>query len=283
MVYTQLVTILQAVNSTKSPVVFSHGFPDSRLMFREYFSEMEQQRAWLKGRSIFAIEFPNRQTNSEAFPTLSEMKRGILVDEYRLLMNQIVEEHSPTNQIIPIAHDLGCTYTWQYIRDQGGEKHIEFFVSLSVGSSFRYDVWDLGIGGAFTWPFYRVLFGLSYYLPIFCPTLASLLSFAGYKAKNTTDAPACIDAYHYWDGWIFVLLTPFRFFVPQQDYTSFPFPVLYIRCPADRIASNAAFERTIQLRENSRMVVYEDAQHWFPEQESSRVLAEIRFFFTGLQ
>ena len=89
------------------------------------------------------------------------------------------------------------------------------------------------------------------------------------------------DAYHYWDRPSLVLtILPqallFLFYKPE--YLDFAFPVLYMRTKLDRIASTAAFERKIQSRSDCRLVIYDEYNHWFPEQHSDVVLPEIRAF-----
>lgn len=273
--YTKWIQLLQVANSTKSPVVFCHGFPDSRLMYADYYAETDQP--WLANRSIYALEFPNRQTNFEVFPTLKEMRKKVLEKEWETLVNQIADL-SPTNKIVPIAHDLGATYMWKYIREQDGEGKIDKMVSLSVGSSFRYDVWEHGSKTAL-WPIYRLLFSLPFYKKAFRRPIARIVQSAGYESDTAENI--YLDAYHYWDGPLyFVAYLTFFWTIPRPraDYTDFTFPVLFIRSAQDSIASNRAFEETLLARNNSLVLVLDDVNHWFPEQESERVLKEIRTF-----
>lgn len=221
--YTKLLALHEEPDATRSPVVFVQGFPDSHQMFADYFAASERQRPWLAGRSVYAVDLPNRHTNASAFPTLREMAADALFPEVATLLDQVARS-SPTGTITPVVHDWGATFTWRYIRE-GGHDQIDRMVSFSVGSTLRHDVWEHG-PGALTW-LYALLFGLPWYVP----------------------------------------LGPVRRGVAQA-----------IRSPQDRIASTAAFEAALESRPSCQRVVWDDANHWFVEQQSDRVLALVRPF-----
>jgi pimeloyl-ACP methyl ester carboxylesterase len=168
--------------------------------------------------------------------------------------------------------------TWDFLR-RHRQAPVEKLVSLSVGSSFRYDLGEHGLG-AFTW-LYAALNSLGYYLPL--PGVRVLpgwlnTRFAGYRSAEW--ASVYLDIYHYWYGPLVPFQTLFRLFGlgKTPEYTDFHFPVLYIRSPMDRIASTAAFEHTLSQRPDCRLRVWPEVNHWFPEQQAERVLAEIRTF-----
>jgi len=262
--------------SDRSPVIFIHGFPDSPLMFAAYVTPEEQAQPWLQGRGIYTIAFPNRFTNPNYAP-LGALVSGVLQREIDQLLQQRIQE-SPTGKIILIAHDWGATCSWKFIRTHG-TAGIEKMVSLSVGSSFRFDLAEHG-PRAFVW-LYSALFGSPYFVPIKAYqrwVLRTIMKYAGYQTTNVETFYK--DCYHYWYGFVRLLAVPtdllgLRY---RPGYTDFTFPVLYIRTPFDRIASTAAFEKAVSTRPDCRYRVYEDANHWFPEQHSDRVLQEIRSF-----
>jgi pimeloyl-ACP methyl ester carboxylesterase len=101
--------------------------------------------------------------------------------------------------------------------------------------------------------------------------------FGGYQSP--TAAELWRDAYHYWDRLLLIVAFIPRALMPpiQSEYLDFNFPVLYIRSPMDRIASTAAFERRLAERADCR-AVFIKGNHWFPEQKSAEVLAQLRLF-----
>jgi len=259
----------------RSPIVFIHGFPDSPLMFRDYVSETERLQPWLSGRDIYTYSFPNRHDNPD-FPGWSELAHGVMVQEFDTLMDDLVRS-SPTGKLVLVAHDWGATHAWRWVRRQKVPP-IERFVALSVGSSFRYDVFEHGLN-AFTW-LYGIWFGAARYIPLLRKAVAgSIVSAAGYRSETAMDLWK--DAYHYWDRGIllFTILFQALFFLNYKPaYLDFPFPVLYLRTRLDRIASTSAFEKVLQTRADCRILIYPEYNHWFPEQHSGVVLPEVRSF-----
>lgn len=260
----------------RSPVVFLHGFPDSPLMFRDYYTAQEQRQPWLQGRGIYTVAFPNRFTNPQ-YPPLRALMAGTLPREIAAILSERIAA-SPTGQIVLIAHDWGATCAWAFIRERGSAG-IEKMVALSVGSSFRYDLAEHGLR-ALTWT-YSALFGSPWFIPIpaYRRFVAGLIMRnAGYRTDQPEDFHR--DCYHYWYGFTRLLAMPtdllgLRY---RPGYTAFTFPVMYLRSPLDRIATTAAFEQAVISRPDCRYRVYSDANHWFPEQHSERVLQEIRTF-----
>jgi pimeloyl-ACP methyl ester carboxylesterase len=245
------------------------------MMFKDYFSEEEQDQPWLNHRSIYTLSFPNRHDNTE-IPPISKLFRGVIAREFDQHMNKMAME-SPTGKIIFVAHDWGATHAWRWARQQAAPP-IEKFVALSVGSSFRFDILEHGLS-AFVW-MYGLWFSLAWYVP-FLRTLVgqTMVKFGGYRSP--TAASLWKDAYHYWDRLILpltILPQAFGLINYQREYLDFPFPVLYLRAPEDRIASTAAFERLLRARPDCRIVVLDRACHWFPEQQSHAVLPHVRAF-----
>lgn len=273
--YCRLDCLHAAPDSARSAVVFIHGFPDSPAMFAAYATPAERQQPWLRGRSLYAFAFPNRHTHPD-FPPLSALRQGALAREFADLLDEAAGR-SPTGRLVIIAHDWGATYTWQYAR-QRRQPPIEKLVALSVGSSFRYDFGEHGLR-ALTW-LYGVWFGAAWYVPALRGLVArSIVAYAGYRSATAADLWR--DAYHYWDRPAWLAQAPLFLLGwrgRQPEYLDFPCPVLYLRSPLDRIASTAAFERALDERPDCRRVILADANHWFPEQQSERVLAEIRTF-----
>lgn len=273
--YSSLNCIYRAESSLKSPVVFVHGFPDSPEMFAAYFTAAERSLPWLAGRSIYTFAFPNRHDNPN-FPPLSALAQGVLKKEFDETIDELALA-SPTGKLVFVAHDWGATHTWRWARSKQ-KPPIEKFIALSVGSSFRYDVWEHGLN-AFTW-LYGLWFCAGWYLAFLrAPLAKSIVHKAGYKSPTAMNLWQ--DAYHYWDrpGLIFTILLQALFFLfYKPEYVDFGFPVLYMRTPLDRIASTAAFERTLQSRPDCRIIQFNEYNHWFPEQHSDAVLAEIRTF-----
>ncbi len=273
--YAKLTCVYDAGKTDKSPIVFVHGFPDSPKMFEAYFSEAERDQPWLQGRSLYTYAFPNRHDNPN-FPELAVLMGGVMSREFDETMD-VLSWKSPTGRLIFVAHDWGATHTWRWARGRGYPP-IEKMVALSVGSSFRYDVFEHGLN-AFTW-LYGIWFGSAWYIPFLRRLVArSIESAAGYRSKTALDLWK--DTYHYWDRpSLFLTILPqalfFLFYKPE--YLDFHFPVLYLRTEMDRIASTAAFERKIRSRPDCRLVIYEQFNHWFPEQHSDVVLAEVRAF-----
>ncbi len=275
--YCRLDCIYEAPDSARSPVVLIHGFPDSPQMFAAYTTAAERQQPWLSGRSLYTFAFPNRHTHP-AFPPVSALRQGVLAREFAAWLDDLAGR-SPTGRLAVIAHDWGATYTWQYARARR-DPPIEKLVALSVGSSFRYDFGEHGLR-ALTW-LYGAWFGSAWYVPALRGLVArSIIAGAGYR--SATAGELWRDAYHYWDrlAWLPTMpLYALGLVGRQPEYLDFPFPVLYLRSPLDRIASTAAFERALDARPDCRRVILTDANHWFPEQHSARVLAEIRPFLT---
>jgi pimeloyl-ACP methyl ester carboxylesterase len=89
------------------------------------------------------------------------------------------------------------------------------------------------------------------------------------------------DAYHYWDRpSLFLTILPQALFLLfyKKEYLDFSFPVLYMRTKLDRIASTSAFERLLRSRAECKLTIYDQYNHWFPEQHSDVVLPEVRTF-----
>jgi pimeloyl-ACP methyl ester carboxylesterase len=273
--YAKLTCVYDAGKTDKSPVVFVHGFPDSPKMFAAYYAEAERSQPWLKGCSIYTYVFPNRHDNPN-FPPLTELMNGVMVREFDATLDALALK-SPSGKLMFIVHDWGATHTWRWAR---GRKNppIEKMVALSVGSSFRYDVFEHGLN-AFTW-LYGIWFGSAWYIPFLRKLVAkSIVDAAGYRSETAMELWQ--DAYHYWDRpslFLTILLQALFFLFYKPEYLDFPFPVLYIRTKLDRIASTAAFEQKIKSRPDCRLVIYEQYNHWFPEQHSDVVLPEVRAF-----
>ena len=273
--YAKLTCLFDPGKNTASPIVFIHGFPDSPRMFSAYYAESERAQAWLRNRAIYTYAFPNRHDNPN-YPDLSELSQGVMAREFDQIMDTLAAK-SPTGKLVIVAHDWGATHTWRWARKHP-KPPIEKLVALSVGSSFRYDVFEHGFN-AFTW-LYGIWFGSAWYVPFLRRTVAgSIVKAAGYRSESVMELWQ--DAYHYWDRpslFVTIFLQALMFLFYQPEYLDFPFPVLYLRTPLDRIASTAAFERKIQNRNDCRMVIYKDYNHWFPEQHSDVVLPEVRAF-----
>lgn len=276
--YCHLEKAYQPPENGRSPVVFIHGFPDSPLMWRDYWTEEERERPWLAGRAIYTLAFPNRQTRPAPIPTWRELRQGVLDEEVADAFAQVAAT-SPTGQLIPIVHNLGATYTWRYIRTHG-DPPVEKLVSLSVASSFRYDVWEHGLN-ALTW-LYQIPYILPYTVRIrpLQNLLGNLLTrFAGYRSETANEAWR--DTYHYLDGWFWPIKLPFfllGILGREPEFLAFPFPVLFMRSKIDRIASTQAFEAELQRRPDSQFHLLPGVTHWFPEQRSDLVLAQLRQF-----
>jgi pimeloyl-ACP methyl ester carboxylesterase len=273
--YAKLTCLQSLENTQKSPVVFVHGFPDSPAMFAAYHTASERTQPWLSGRGIYAYAFPNRHDNPN-FPPLSELASGVMAREFDATLDDLARQ-SPTGKLILVAHDWGATHTWRWARARK-DPPIEKMVALSVGSSFRYDIFEHGLN-AFTW-MYGLWFGSAWYVPFLRKAVAkSIVSAAGYRSDTAMDLWR--DAYHYWDRpslLATILLQSLVFLFYQSEYLNFPFPVLYLRTKVDRIASTSAFERTLRSRSDCRIVIYDQYNHWFPEQHSDVVLTEVRAF-----
>lgn len=259
-----------------SPIVFVHGFPDSPAMFSAYYTEQERMQPWLQGRSLFTYSFPNRHDNPH-FPSLSELRRGILAQEFDQNLDELARR-SPTGKLRIIAHDWGATHTWRWARARRSAP-IEKLAAFSVGSSFRYDIYEHGLN-AFSW-LYGLWFGSAWYLPFLRRLVAqSIVQAAGYRSASASDLWQ--DAYHYWDrpSLLFTILPQALFgLFYTPEYLDFTFPVLYLRTPLDRIASTAAFEQQLREQSDCRLIIYKQFNHWFPEQHSEIVLPEVRRFF----
>lgn len=273
--YALLTCLHDASPTFLSPVVFVHGFPDSPGMFSAYHTAAEREQPWLKGRSIYTYAFPNRHDNLN-FPSLTALAGGIMAREFDQTFDELARQ-SPTGKLRIIAHDWGATHTWRWARSRK-EPPIEKLVALSVGSSFRYDVFEHGLN-AFTW-LYGIWFGSAWYLPILRRAVAqSIVKGAGYRSVTADELWR--DAYHYWDrpSLLLTILPQALFFLfHKPEYLDFPFPVLYLRTKLDRIASTTAFEKRMKERPDCRMVIYPEYNHWFPEQHSDVVLEEVRRF-----
>jgi pimeloyl-ACP methyl ester carboxylesterase len=240
-------------------------------MFSDYVTPAEQSQQWLAGRSIYAYSFPNRRDNPRV-PPFYRLVSGVIAKEFDENMDALAK-NSPTGKLVVVAHDWGATHTWRWIRNQH-DAPVEKLVALSVGSSFRYDVYEHGLN-VFSW-LSGLWFSLGWYLPFMRPILtASLVRYGGYR--SATAAELWRDAYHYWDRPMLLLTFIPRALMPPfaSEYTDFHFPVLYLRSPMDRIASTAAFEQ--RLATGGRKVVMA-GNHWFPEQHSADVIAELRAF-----
>jgi pimeloyl-ACP methyl ester carboxylesterase len=257
-------------------VLLIHGFPDSPAMYAGWITPEERARPWLRGRDIYTLAFPNRHDNLDGLPAVADLAGGRLRREFAALVDAVIAA-SPTGRIVVVAHDWGATYFWQLVRSRPGLP-VERAVSCSVGSSFRYDLAEHG-PRALVW-LYNIIFGLPYYLPL-TPARRALvmaLGVAGYSSP--TVARAYQDSFHYWDWPLRLLLLPPRLlgFGAERPFTDIRFPVLFLRSAMDRIATTAEFERHLRERADSRVVILEDVNHWFPEQHPELVLRELRSF-----
>ncbi len=275
-------TLWEAPDATRSPVVFVHGFPDSPRMFDAYHTPTERARPWLRGRSVHAFEFPNRLTGPRRVPPPWTMLWGRLRHHGTVQVEvddalDRLAARSPTGTLILVAHDWGATSCWSWIRRRP-RAPVEKFVSLSVGSSFRYDVWEHGIG-ALSW-MYSAIMCLGYLLPIrpIRSMIAGMTRVAGHRHPEA--ATLARDCWHYWYGPFTLLAAPLSLFGLRYrpGFVDFDFPVLYLRSPQDSIASTAAFERALEERDDCAIEVWPEANHWFPEQDPERVLRRIRAF-----
>ncbi len=244
-------------------------------MFAAYYDEAERTQPWLAGRGIYTFAFPNRHDNPN-FPPFSALAHGVIAGEFDQAMDSLAGQ-SPTGKLIILAHDWGATHTWRWARTRANPP-IEKLVAFSVGSSFRYDIFEHGLN-AFTW-LYGLLFCSPWYLPFLRKPVANLIvRFAGYRSETAMDLWQ--DAWHYWDrpSLLLTILPQALFFLfYRREFLDFPFPVLYMRSAFDRLASTAAFERALLRRSDCRLVIYPDYNHWFPEQHSEVVLPEVRKF-----
>lgn len=258
--------------SRRSPLLLLHGFPDSEQMYDAYITPAEREQDWLRGRSIYAIVLPNRRTNPN-WPSLRDLWHGRLAREVAALIDVVIAA-SPTGKVTMMAHDWGATFTWMRVR-QRPDLPIERMVALSVGSSFRYDVGEHGVGAL--WWLYGVLFGLPYYLPLARFFMAAALIAGGYRAPDADKA--AYDSFHYWDWPLTLARLPWRLAGYRQlpPFTDIRFPVLFIRSPLDRIASTAGFEQALRQRPDC-VVHLTDNPHWFPEQRPAEVLRLVRSF-----
>ena len=265
------------LQATRSPVVFLHGFPDSPKMYETYVTKEERTQDWLIGRSIYMYSFPNRHENPH-FPSMLKLMWGIMNYEFDMIMDDLVQT-SPTGKLVIVAHDWGGTHAWRWARKKKSPP-IESFVALSVGSSFRYDICEHGFN-SFAW-LSGLWFSLGWYVPCLRFLLSkTLVKYGGYRSETASELWK--DAYHYWDRPILLLVffpRMFCFLGCGCEYLDFDFPVLYIRCRQDRIASTSAFEKLLLGRADCRMLVLDDACHWFPEQRSDLVLPHLRAFLT---
>ncbi len=259
-------------NSRRSPLLLLHGFPDSEHMYDAYVTPLERQQDWLRGRSIYAIVLPNRRTNPN-WPSLHDLWHKRLEREVAALIDVVIAA-SPTGKVVIVAHDWGATFVWARVR-QRPDLPIERMVALSVGSSFRYDCSEHGIGAL--WWLYGILFGLPYYLPPARFLTAAMLMLGGYRAPDAHNA--AFDSFHYWDWPINLVRLPLRLigYGQQPPFTDIRFPVLFMRCPIDRIASTSSFEQVLQQRADC-IVHITTNPHWFPEQRPEEVLALVRSF-----
>lgn len=278
MVYCHLKLHATPGQPTRSPLLFLHGFPDSPEMWSTYLAAAREGAEWANGRSLYTLAFPNRQTRPAPIPSWRELRRGVLADEVAEAIALLATE-SPTGKIIPIGHNLGATHLWQYVRNRGGQVPFEKLVALSVGSSFRYDIWEHGLN-AFTW-LYQIPYILPYTLRL--PALQKLLAYllvniAGYRSERSADVWR--DTYHYWDGWLWPLRLPFYLLgaAYQPGFLNFDFPVLYMRSKIDRIATTRAFETAVKTRPECHYALLDGVNHWFPEQNPQLVLAELAPF-----
>lgn len=274
--YLHVSCIRDAGRNSRSPLVFIHGYPDSAAMFSAYTATEVLDEPWAKKRSVFTISFPNRREHP-ASPSWQELRKGVLYRQFSERLSDLIKA-SPTGQICPVAHDWGAAYIWSFIREKG-DKGIERLVALSVASSQRFDVWEHGIW-AFAWS-YRTFLALPFYLPISSGLVGYGLSkLMGYRGENLDHLDR--DSYHYWDGLAWPLFAPLLLSglkFKRAPFLNFKFPLLYMRAPADRFLSTKEFEAAVAARPDCRLVCLPSGyNHWFPEQASELVLAELRSF-----
>ena len=280
--YSRCLTLSESPTATRSSVVFVHGFPDSPEMFAAYHTAEERAQRWLRNRNLYAFEFPNRLTGPGCVPPLRVMVRGFVQDHGSLQaeVDQVLDglaARSPTGKLLLVAHDWGATSSWSWVRRRP-HAPVEKFVSLSVGSSFRYDVWEHG-PVALSW-LYSAVLCLGYLFPVrwVHALLARWTCLAGYRHPRS--ATLALDCWHYWYGPFTLLAAPFSLLGLRYrpGFVGFDFPVLYLRSKGDAIASTKAFERHLEEREDCVIEVWPEVNHWFPEQDPERVLKKIRTF-----
>lgn len=298
MTYVDLVELdpVGDVDHSLAPVIFCHGVPDDDLIFTPYFNLFPNRR-------IFVIRFPNKSTNPTNVPSLFEMTRDVYYEEFAAHLAWLLKTFG---RIALFAHDFGATNCWRYLREERVDSaKIDFFVSCSVGSSMRYDVWEHGFR-AFLW-LYAFVFSLTYYYEkMLClapsnkrkhDSIAEIAvgwiykSFAGLPSYLAN--PRSCDGVHYWYGFANFIKFPFEFVGCRRafelfrfggEFVDFTFPVAYVRAVDDRIASTHAFEETLKSRDDCRILVLDpSARHWFLYTHVDVVRQELVAFLRVLQ
>jgi len=263
---------------SKSPILFLHGAPDSPAIWEAY---IQDTKSWAQNRQIFTLETPNSVSNPVEPPSLKELFGGAIYDEIAAsILSRIIE--SPSGKVVIVAHDFGATYAWNFVRNNISiaNQHIEQMVSFSVGSSFRYDVWEHG-PNALTWC-YAILPALVFFCPFF--PLKYLFWWIWRSIGFPGDyLPSEIDLHPYWYAPFFVFRMLFDFFFGMLHtglgFVDFKFPVFFLRSRIDSIASNDRFEKLLERRGDCKLKILPfSATHWFLFHHSDVIMPEFRAF-----
>ena len=94
-------------------------------------------------------------------PSPLDSALGWVQAEFFQAMDEIVEEWSPTGSVALAAHDFGAAWTWLWVLSR--KPRVEWFLSLSVGPTLRYDVAEHG-PRALVWA-YSAITSAAYYMP----------------------------------------------------------------------------------------------------------------------
>ena len=156
------------------PLLCVHGAPESHLIWLPYL------RDFCLERDVYVLAFPSHD-NSAPTPSCFDMMFGRLWNEFVNTLDCFARSRE---KFSIVAHDFGAAWCWSWVKQQQQNRtKVASFITISVGSEFRYDLFELGPLGALTWC-YSLPLSLSYYFRWLSLADFLLRRFSQYRGKQ---------------------------------------------------------------------------------------------------
>jgi len=269
-------------------IVFIHGAPQSHRMWNAYLS----QQKLVGQRTVYLLAFPSNDSDKPT-PTVWDMIEGATYREFFTTMDFLTDQ--PSGQHLAVcAHDYGASYMWTYIRHRYRERRalkLDFYIDCSVGSSFRFDVFEAGPHWALMW-LYSITFALVYFFPVLGGLVESLLAKVAHYPRDGKGLSARNMWWYSYQGTSVMFRIPFdlvgitywlaaKRIVDQggPEFLAFDFPVLFAACSSiERHAYTSAFVEHVVSTGGEFVPVPLRFGHFFPSTQPHWLIERIEAF-----